>query len=226
MIKRTNYWASFAEGNVYHIYNRGINNCKIFTLEKNYHYFLAKWKNLILPFFETGAYCLMPDHFHFLVWVKPITPELMEEVKVQGTSKSMKFLEKEIEYNQFLEDQFKRLFSAYALAFNKQESRTGSLFQKRFKRVWIKGESKLWRILVYIHHNPIHHSYEKKYGLWKFCSYQAFLSGQPTSIARAGVLAWFGEDMKKALAAFVRYHEDFKIDKAEDFYLDSTFTKP
>ncbi|MEL7421552.1 MAG: hypothetical protein AAFN81_01110 [Bacteroidota bacterium] len=213
MKKPTNYWASFEEEGSYHIYNRGINRCNIFTLPKNYHFFLSRWKKLIHPFFEMAAYCLLPNHFHFLVSVRPITPALMESVKQQRTSKSVKFLAGEISYNTFLEDQFKRLFSSYALAFNKQENRTGSLFQKRFKRVRINSELKLWNILAYIHHNPIHHRYKKEYGHWEFCSYQAYGAEQTSLLAREKVLNWFNIDRQKAMQAFLRHHKNFKIEK-------------
>ena len=54
----------------YHIYNHanGIEN--LFRTEDNYHYFLKKYHQHISPIAETWAYCLMPNHFHFLVRIK------------------------------------------------------------------------------------------------------------------------------------------------------------
>jgi putative transposase len=216
-MSKTNYWEKF-EGNInYHIYNRGINGTSIFKKEENYHYFLRKWKKLIHPFFETMAYCLMPNHFHFLVKVKPLTPEIKQTIQAMETPKSRKMISEEISYNEFLEDQFKRMFSAYALAFNKQENRTGSLFQKRFKRVGIGNDFKLWHLLAYIHHNPIHHKFEQEYDKWKFSSYATFLSNQQTLIARDKVLLWFDDNKEKAKALFYNYHQDFKIDRNLDY---------
>jgi len=221
MSKRIDYWAKFEENVAYHIYNRSINKETIFITEENYNFFLRKWKTLILPFFDIGAYCLMPNHFHFLAWVKPVSPEIMEMVKLQGTVKSKKFINGEINHNDFLEDQFKRLFQSYALAFNEQEGRTGSLFQKRFKRVVVSSEAKLWHLLAYIHHNPIHHKFTKNYEDWKFSSYKVFLSDRPTDIVRDAVLKWFSEDVGKARQLFLKFHEEFKLDKGfQDFYLD------
>ena len=221
MSKRIDYWAKFEENVVYHIYNRSINKETIFKTEENYNFFLRKWKTLILPFFDINAFCLMPNHFHFLARVKPITPKIMEVAKEQKTVRSRKFINGEITYNDFLEDQFKRLFQSYALAFNEQEKRTGSLFQKRFKRVLVQSEAKLWHLLAYVHHNPIHHKFTKNYTAWKFSSYSAYLSDQPTSINREDVLKWFSEDVVKARELFLKYHEEFRLDKEfEDFYLD------
>ena len=70
----------------------------------------------------------MPDHFHFLVKVKPLTDEVKAIIRKEGTVKSTKLLGEEISYNEFLEDQFKRLFSSYVLAFNQERGRKGSLF--------------------------------------------------------------------------------------------------
>lgn len=216
-MSKINYWAKFQDNVHYHIYNRGINGTNLFQLEKNYYFFLDKWKLLVHPFFETKAYCLMPNHFHFLVSVKPLNKEIEDKIKEQLTSKSKKFIDREIGYNDFLEDQFKRLFSSYALAFNKQEGRTGSLFQKRFKRISLNTYHRIWHILAYIHHNPIHHKFTKDYEKWKFSSYGALLSQRPTLLARNDVLNWFHADTLKARSEFVKHHNLFKIDREEDY---------
>ena len=98
-------------------------------------FFLKRWKALISPYLDVAAFCLMPNHFHFLTRVKPLTEEIEASAKKEGTVRAEKFLEGQISHNDFLEDQFKRLFQSYALAINKQQQRTGSLLQKRFKRV-------------------------------------------------------------------------------------------
>ncbi|MEQ9301450.1 MAG: hypothetical protein RIF33_22925 [Cyclobacteriaceae bacterium] len=55
---------------VYHIYNRGINRCNLYTKSDNYHYFLQKYKKYVYPVAKTYAYCLLPNHFHFLVGIR------------------------------------------------------------------------------------------------------------------------------------------------------------
>ena len=210
-----NYWEKFEEGSFYHIYNRGINRTSIFLSDDNKYYFLKKWALLIHPYFETVAYCLMHNHFHFLVKVKFMTDEIRERIKKEGTSKSFKFLSGEISHNDFLEDQFKRLFSAYVLAFNKQQDRTGSLLQKRFKRIMVKSEWKLFHLVAYIHHNPIHHKFCKHFGQWKFCSYQSYLSDDPGLISREEILILFApEDLQLAKLLFTKFHLNFKMEKS------------
>ena len=43
----------------------------IFVADKNYHYFLKQWNKYLQPYADVLAYCLMPNHFHLMVWVLP-----------------------------------------------------------------------------------------------------------------------------------------------------------
>lgn len=232
---RFDYWRKLEPGYFYHIYNRGINKENIFKTDENMRFFLRRWTKLISPYLDVAAYCLMPNHFHFLARVKPLTDETYAFVKKEGTVRAAKFLAGEVSHNDFLEDQFKRLFQSYALAVNKQYQRTGSLLQKRFKRVLVRNRYKLWHLLAYIHHNPIHHRFRSRYGDWAFSSYNAYLSENPTMLIREEVLEWFGlrslnleglgnvaEDRKAALYSFLKYHEEFHLNfrEMEGYYLD------
>ncbi|MBN2521595.1 MAG: hypothetical protein JXB17_13870 [Bacteroidales bacterium] len=58
----------------YNIYNRGNNYEKIYYKEENYYYFLKKFKEYLYEFIEVYAYCLLPNHFHFLIKVKDAIP--------------------------------------------------------------------------------------------------------------------------------------------------------
>jgi len=57
----------FLADSIYHVYNRGNNSNKIFFRDENYLYFLKKIKLLISPHCHILAWCLMPNHFHFLI---------------------------------------------------------------------------------------------------------------------------------------------------------------
>ena len=80
----------------------------------------------------------------------------------------------------------------YAKAINKQQNRTGSLFQKGFRRKYVPDvdhEKKL--VLCYIHHNPIHHFYSNNYEEYKWSSYNTYFSEQATKLSRTEALKWF-----------------------------------
>ena len=57
--------------------------------------------------------------------------------------------------------QFSNLFNAYTKAFNKRYNRTGTLFERPFKRILIENESYLKYLVYYIHHNPVKHGYDE-----------------------------------------------------------------
>ena len=65
----------FAQGHYYHIYNRGNNREDIFIQERNYRYFLRLYAKHIEPMADTYAYCLLRNHFHFLVRIKDLDGE-------------------------------------------------------------------------------------------------------------------------------------------------------
>ncbi|MBW6482925.1 MAG: transposase [Vicingaceae bacterium] len=54
----------------YHIYNHANGNENLFKEEENYRFFLQQWDKYISPIAATYAYCLMPNHIHFLVQIR------------------------------------------------------------------------------------------------------------------------------------------------------------
>ncbi|MDB5284454.1 MAG: transposase [Bacteroidota bacterium] len=175
------YHDFFEEGHLYHVYNRSINKEVCFQSDRNYEYFLSRFAKYIAPSVDVYAYCLMPTHFHFLLRIK------------DGAT------------NDFMEKQFKGFLSGYSLAFNKENERNGSLFQKSFKRIQVTTEQYLCLLIHYIHHNPIHHGHTNNFFDWKYSSYNAILSDQPTMISRNEVLELFN-----GKAGFREFHEEIR----------------
>ena len=54
----------------YHIFHRAVGSEQLFIETDNYHYFLKRYTYYIVPFVDTLAYCLLPNHFHFVVRIK------------------------------------------------------------------------------------------------------------------------------------------------------------
>lgn len=151
--------------NFYHIYNRGINGESIFLNNENKRYFLTLLDKYLNSCTEIYAFCLMDNHFHLL-----IKAEVDGEVVTQ---------------------QFSNLFNAYAKAINKSVGRTGSLFEKHFKRIRIDNEDYLRQVIVYIHLNPKHH-FDLDFSKFTYSSYQSLSSDKETKLDRDEVLGLFG----------------------------------
>ena len=136
---------SFFQDGVYHIYNRGAGRQAIFHEERNYIYLLQLLKKV------TGecqisviAYCLLPNHYHWL---------LRQDGEV-SVGKAVG-----------------RVFGSYSQAFNKAYERTGTLFEGPFKALEVDSESYFLTLCRYIHRNPVHHGFVAAPEDWLYSNY-------------------------------------------------------
>ena len=172
-------------GQTYHIYNRGNNRENIFIGERNYQHFLSLYTRYIEPIGDTYAYCLLRNHFHFLV--RMMTEQEQEEMRKTGGASSLAEPFKRKNPSQ----QFSNLFNAYAKAMNKAYERSGSLFHNPFGRVRVASETHFVHLIAYIHQNPQRHGLADDFREWPHSSYRTILSTKPTRLKRDDVLAWF-----------------------------------
>ncbi|MBI1226501.1 MAG: hypothetical protein GC192_14805 [Bacteroidetes bacterium] len=218
---RFDYWQTLEEGGFYHIYNRSVNQERIFSKEEEYISFLQKMAKYFLPYMDIYAYCLMPNHFHFVVQVLQLDESIKAHLAKEKTKAADKLILNEITIDQFLEDQFRRMFSSIALSYNFHHKRTGTLFQKRPKRVGLSTEPRLLNAILYTHHNCIHHKLTKDYTDWKYSSYNAILSNQPTQVSRKKVLEWFGSgNPVLGRKLFLQHHAEYRHPPFEPWMLD------
>ena len=158
-------------GQTYHIYNRGNNREHIFVEDRNYRHFLRLYARHVEPVADTFAYCLLPNHFHFLVYVRDVG----DSPAVRTPSQC-----------------FSNLFNAYAKAFNRTYDRTGALFQRPFGRVPVSSDAYFARLVTYVHQNPEKHGLINDFRSWRHSSYHTHLLDGPTRLRRDVVLGWFG----------------------------------
>jgi putative transposase len=134
-------------GNFYHIYNRGNNRQLIFFERENYIYFLQLIRgHLIANSVDIVAYCLMPNHYHFLVYLRDET----------------------------LSDAMKSLSLSYTKAINKRCNRSGVLFQGRFQSIHVTETDYLINLARYIHLNPVKAGLVQQPEEWEFSSYSEY----------------------------------------------------
>ena len=115
---------NFKEKDIYHIYNRGNNSQKIFFEKANYLYFLKLTQKFISPYTEILAWCLMPNHFHFMIYANVMSVEQLKErtIPLQRLSEGLRLL-----------------LSNYTKAINSRYHRKGSLFQQKVKTFMMAG---------------------------------------------------------------------------------------
>ena len=157
----------------YHIYNRGINSCALFRKHENYEYFLKLYEHHIDPIAETFAWCLLRNHFHFIVRIKNNT----ENISLKAILPSQTF---------------SNFFNAYTKAYNKSHNRHGALFERPFKRKEIDNTDYLKNSIAYVHNNPVHHNLCKCPTAYSWSSYKTILSTTKTKLKREMVLELFG----------------------------------
>ena len=180
----TNNEISLLPGGCYHIFNHANGFENLFRSEGNYHYFLKKYAEHIPAVADTLVYCLMPNHVHLMVRIKP-------EAALPGDGSPA-----------YLSHAFGNLFSAYAQAFNKQQGRKGGLFIPNFKRKPVTDDAYFGSLIRYIHQNPVTHGFAVHLAEWPHSSFLSHLSDRPTRLLRDEVLAFFG-----GRDAFLKAHD-------------------
>lgn len=176
----------FTNNEIYHILNRGVAQAPIFLSSKEYLRFLSltdfyRYANLPLSFshyirlpqeerkklmenlknnnsllVEIFAYCLMPNHFHFL----------LRQLKEKGISTMLANLQ-----------------NGYAKYFNLKHQRQGPLFQSMFKAVRIETDEQFLHVSRYIHLNPYSSYLVKIENLFSYSwsSFPEYLGKLPSS---------------------------------------------
>jgi len=186
-----------APGEFYHLFNHANGWENVFIEEKNYSFFLKRLSHHVLPVCRIYAYCLMKNHFHFLIRIRqPDELRLLWGNDKDGNNLGEKKLTLKIS------KAFANFFSSYTLAFNKVYKRMGSLFIPNMKTELVNSDEYFRNAVLYIHRNPVHHKFVKSFEDWEHSSYKIFLSDKETRIERDYVLKIFG-----GLDSFIKLHQ-------------------
>jgi putative transposase len=182
---------SLVNNEVYHVYNRGSDKRVIFLsssdfkrFEETFCYYkfsevkpkfsqYIKIPNPLLrlddKLVEIIAYCLMPNHFHFLVRQK----------KDGGISSFLS-----------------QLSNSYTKYFNTKYKRVGPLLQGDFKAVRIETDEQLIHVSRYIHLNPIVAFITDNLKSYPWSSYQDYLNPKDSQYSIQEVLNLFPSSEK------------------------------
>lgn len=191
----TNRKVVFRNGEIYHVFNRGIDRRSIFTNKREFErakQLIKFYRHKELPIrysqvlqqpevlrkklFESVykserlidilSYCLMPNHFHFLV----------KQTKDNGVSKFAS-----------------NFTNSYTKYFNTKSQRTGPIFEGVFKAVYVETDQQLIHLSRYIHLNPVSSSIiaEDMLNNYPWSSYSEYLSLSDDGIAEKELILGF-----------------------------------
>ncbi|MFN8445063.1 MAG: transposase [Caldilineaceae bacterium] len=136
----------FVQGQYYHVFNRGINRQSIFRDDDDFIAFLTRIKKHCIRFkIVVIAYCLMPNHFHFLMRQDGEIP-VRKAIELTG--------------------------NGYVQHYNHRHKRTGTLFEGRFKALLVDDDEYIHHLCRYIHGNPVKDGFALRPELWSYSNYQ------------------------------------------------------
>lgn len=175
-------------GEFYHIFNRGSEKRDIFTQSRDYsrfqktfyyYHFLgrkpsfSKFAKSQLSSFEPNpnkklvdiiCYCLMPNHFHFLI----------KQLKDNGISTFIS-----------------QLSNSYTKYFNTKYRRIGPLFQGAFKAVLVETDEQFIHLSRYIHLNPVVSGLTKRLNDYHWSSYLEYINGKGFYCSPEEILSFY-----------------------------------
>ncbi|UOQ96365.1 transposase [Hymenobacter sp. 5317J-9] len=148
---------------LYHVYNRGNNGQQLFFEPAHYHHFLRLFRQHVAPTVRVIAYCLMPNHFHFLLLTTP------EGTRWDDSASSAR---------QPMVRGLAKLLSAYSQGLNEELGRKGALFQPKTKGKLLDGPfcEVGYPLLCfqYIHQNPLRAGLSADLADWPYSSYRDY----------------------------------------------------
>ncbi len=182
-------------GEYYHIYSRGVDRRPTYNSDEDCVRFtwgmiafnnackqevrLSRFRNAPkrsrFPLVQILCYAIMPNHYHFLI----------KQLVDGGVALFMQ-----------------RLGAGYSCYFNRQNDRTGCLWESEYKAVRIENDAQLLHVSRYIHLNPLKLFFPdwKVHGVpswndahtalmsYPWSSYQCFLKKQSNEAIDAGML--------------------------------------
>jgi putative transposase len=161
----------FVQGEYYHMYNRGAGRQSIFRSDEDYRNALFLIKKMSeLCKITIIAYCLLPNHYHWLVRQDGPAPANLLP---------------------------KRVFGSYTRTFNKLHKRSGTLFEDRFEAKLVDTDEYRQNLCCYIHANPVRHAIATAPDLWLYSNYLEWTNARKgTLVDHAFIQAHFGDGVR------------------------------
>lgn len=203
---QTRDYKQCAPGEYYHIYNRGNAKDAVFFDHNDYVFFLLRLRQNLAPdgheprmfrplpigSFSLVAYCLMPNHFHFLIRQNSDIPT----GKLIG-----------------------KVCTSYSKYFNLKYSHIGHVFQDQFKQVPVLDNRYLRWLSLYIHLNPVIAKIATKAQAYPYSSARNYLEPNNRGLVTDPiVLDQFADS--NAYQEFLHEHPSFSEEIPSEILLD------
>ncbi len=177
----------FCKNHIYYIFNRDNNSRRLFFTRNNYLLFLSKIYTYITPFADILAWCLMPNHFHMMVYVNE------DELEVDTFEREQVLRNQLLIRRRSLNDSISIMLRSYTRAVQ-----YGNLFRQNTKAICLTettGFTSVWFQLRYgtiintiepgkeypqicfnyIHQNPVNEGLVNSAEEWEYSSYLYYL---------------------------------------------------
>ena len=158
----------FAQGEYYHVYNRGSGRRPLFVEDDNYLFVLRLIGRYARALdVAVIAYCLMPNQTHLML-------------RQDGHERAGLLSQ--------------RVFNSYTKAFNKRYGRSGTLFEGRYKAIHVDRHAYLAHLCRTIHANPVKDGLVPRLEEWPYSSYCEWVGERDGRLHdRAFATAMFGD---------------------------------
>jgi len=180
------------KGALYHILSRGNERRDIFSDDDDCQAFLSVLKEMSERFeVDLFAYVLMRNHYHLLI--RTNQPNLSKSMQWAGTT--------------------------YTRRFNVKHSRSGHLFQGRFKSFIVQNDAYLTQLSCYIHRNPLRAGLVSRLADYHWSSYRAYAykANHADWLKKVLILSQFGgQDSNKAYREKVQKYSEEEANIFED----------
>ena len=149
---------------LYNVYNRGNNSQQIFHSHDHYSIFKLKIKEILLGYCEIIAYCLMPNHYHMMVF--PVRVQIGKEFRIVFKPDAL--------FHPLVR-KIGTLQSSYTRLLNHESKNTGSIFQQKAKSKELDLNSSYpLTCFHYIHQNPYRSELIQTLDQWEYSSYYCY----------------------------------------------------